>query len=1558
MNTAGLLAAAISLAPDTAVAVHSLVPDTGSISPPDVLHSARRHLVSSRQIQDALLPSVQLGHRPALYVFSIVPAVRMQATVSAMDALRFDGLVAPSTASYFPFQKIYEQPRHILSHFLSAVRTRLIDNIVSSGSGVQRCKDGFLISHQQLTPETDWGAGWEYKALSRPLIFCHIQLQPTSSAILIRPTLLPTPYLPLPSCLPLLPRSPILLLPYGTPAYFLTTYSGPTSVLVRQFTDALQGHGQPPLDSSFIIGWISVENRRGEDKGITFIYPTRLCLAFVPALNRSLLDYTPDLPGPLQPSPKLLSASTPLSECPPITYPYRPSLLGSPTTELKAFRTLTLSKSKNIRTVAAQVSSYVDHVAKDRERERERLKREREGGTAHSPSLLARTTPSTSSNPQNAAPPPPLAVHTPTPTTTAAMPTQNFYPSPPQADTTAVPIPGNTSPVLPVAPQPPVTQTPAPSTTQVQAPPLTASSSSSYDPFGYLGMNMVDMDMDFGMDMGMNFGMGMGMNLGGNSGTTSAGPANRSTYSDGASREMGLGGSSGMDFEDFTDDDFNFFDQPSTHAPAPPPPPPPPQHQPTTSGISAIPNSLQVTSPPLFGDVHLSGPGPPHPTPHSQPTPASHGGPWSSNFPEGFTPRSVEHMDSVIPPELATASPSATPLINNNNVDGACPLTPNVHLDPHPHSLQPPPDITVLDDSRKIFNFDPIPFSKYHRVCDGKYAPAGKFGLPIVNYNKKPAENTTGTTSWKPRYDAITDPRVGVMRKLIGVKRKLTVQGGRTGKDVRTSPWTTEHEEWKVHRSAGDPKDIDSEPSEDEMSQSEDGVSEEEETPATSRPSTPPPSYLPLGPTLIHTQFHHTYLLPLSKPLRPPGSSISGPGAHGGLAVTPMPIANVPTPVSPAAGLGLTAEKWRALEVVINVLAKEAVENVVWRDTWTTSNAFGLSNKALVTEGKKLTEIWVSDIKFVERVFGNLEGVQTGLTVNDVFGLDSPAIPSTRSQALQVLTSPKVSVGKGEAIVTVLPPALRFWEKLGLGPKNGEKDGTVYVLFADDGEQRRAAEVANWLTGVCTVYETKHLGKLSPGTSTYCVKDGLVPLRFDLSFRKLFATFATGLSTVSTPIVLFLVVPITFMSLSSSVFRQILSTMQKALKTLPENRVIVQLIPEHTINHIESDPASTNQLESFCINLYNRILVPVAQPLARIFSPDNTPIPVKSYLQKPIFTLARPIYNKVTYTRSVHASLDVLDRYTLLHVGYRVSSCGKWVMAACVDQRGEAWDQAVWLVKTDQQDSDGEASAGGSHEESFAAKKVWEFVTGFAKRADVEWRIVISKLGIMDEAELTAWTTFLSTVIPTSGPGSVHVSLICADPDSSWLFTKLSPDLPHHQPGTNTSKSPPPKHSIFSDASSMTYALFPTTVLPIATPPTQSDLGLIPHPVGLVPRSTTCLVRVPRSAPLTSISMLHIHVLSTRCSPPLLAKKTSAVELKTIHADVTKNFYELSVLAHSRWKISAPEPGSSTGSTSSSNLGLGIGSRTGVNPILPIHLAMVDIMGQVTDGADGVEIDS
>lgn len=62
-----------------------------------------------------------------------------------------------------------------------------------------------------------------------------------------------------------------------------------------------------------------------------------------------------------------------------------------------------------------------------------------------------------------------------------------------------------------------------------------------------------------------------------------------------------------------------------------------------------------------------------------------------------------------------------------------------------------------------------------------------------------------------------------------------------------------------------------------------------------------------------------------------------------------------------------------------------------------------------------------------------------------------------------------LSVAKGDAIIHVLPPAIRFWEKLGLGPRGGKKDVVAWVLFENEGEEKEH-QVEAWLASVSATY--------------------------------------------------------------------------------------------------------------------------------------------------------------------------------------------------------------------------------------------------------------------------------------------------------------------------------------------------------------------------------------------------------------------------------------------------------------------------------------------------------
>jgi mediator of RNA polymerase II transcription subunit 13 len=885
----------------------------------------------------------------------------------------------------------------------------------------------------------------------------------------------------------------------------------------------------PTQGPGFIIAWINVENKQGEDKGMFIIYPSSLCLSFTPspsshisAASRQPLSYIPELPAPLQPSPHVLSApssamvsrhqsrtntplpvpipipsviasfsSTSLSE--PASALSRPSLPSSPTSEaLRTFRSLTLSKSKEIHSVATEVGGFVDAVARERERERERLKREREttgtgGPTSVSP-RLARTTPAasapapvaTNATPLLSAPNlvdgPSTSAITPTiPSTTTAVPagasnllaaqTQNFYPSPPQNVLPSVVAQTSPSASTEIADTPAPGTSATPSATIAVPPP---NPNSSYDPFGnidtswqsqpdpswsesqapYLGMDFDD----------MGFGMGMTM-----SGSRSGSGAYNA-------------GGTGMDFEDaFTDDDFSFFDRPSRASTTTTAPPPVMGVSRGGSGLtpSAGPAPLGM-SPPLFNDIHLTGPG----SIHQTPTPQAHSHLSAAWVPgilsEGFTPRFTDDVSSLVPPDLLPPSPGQTPSSHS------APATPSVHLEHDSATIRRPSTGATSGWYGGSGIFDPIPFSSYHRVADGKYAN-GKFALPSPPDEEDRTEplqmtskffqafassSTSLANDWRSKYVAATDPRIGVVRKL---KRKMNEQGGREpdgsrGTVTKSPPWMREREEWEMSTTDEGMQDDDVK-SDPESDEDDDFV--DIDSPVVSRPSTPPPVYLPLGPTLLQTQFQHSHLLPLSTPLRPPGAAVAATSLSAATSMT-----SVPTPVSPAATMGAASEKSKSLEAAAFTVATEVVENSLWAEAWRAST-LGLRMPA---------EVWPADVRTINQILEAVPALEGPLDVGALF--DAAQKTSDGSiKPLQISEAPQISLEKTTAILDLAPTSIRFWEKLGLGPKGGKKNGTSFVLF-EPGDEQRHQQIDNWLSSVVVRYEVN--------STLVCYSNGLL----------------------------------------------------------------------------------------------------------------------------------------------------------------------------------------------------------------------------------------------------------------------------------------------------------------------------------------------------------------------------------------------------------------------------------------------------------------------------------
>ena len=162
------------------------------------------------------------------------------------------------------------------------------------------------------------------------------------------------------------------------------------------------------------------------------------------------------------------------------------------------------------------------------------------------------------------------------------------------------------------------------------------------------------------------------------------------------------------------------------------------------------------------------------------------------------------------------------------------------------------------------------------------------------------------------------------------------------------------------------------------------------------------------------------------------------------------------------------------------------------------------------------TEVWQADVRCVAKVLGTLPGLDGPLDLHSVFTSEDEEIPT-----LEQLEAPFLSVAKSEAVIQVLPSALRFWDKLGLSPRAGKKDVCAFVFF-EESDGARVDAVDKWLQWVSSTYtvgdiqlsqhfsdyllQRHNFGEHECGKSTSCVRNGLVPVKFE-TFRKTLGEF-------------------------------------------------------------------------------------------------------------------------------------------------------------------------------------------------------------------------------------------------------------------------------------------------------------------------------------------------------------------------------------------------------------------------------------------------------------------
>lgn len=223
------------------------------------------------------------------------------------------------------------------------------------------------------------------------------------------------------------------------------------------------------------------------------------------------------------------------------------------------------------------------------------------------------------------------------------------------------------------------------------------------------------------------------------------------------------------------------------------------------------------------------------------------------------------------------------------------------------------------------------------------------------------------------------------------------------------------------------------------------------------------------------------------------------------------------------------------------------------------------------------------------------------------------------------------------------------------------------------------------------------------------------------------------------PTIVYLILPKAFVEYSTPIAQQVFTAVNELL-TQPY--ITVHLVPDVLVYHSEALARHpVVGADRIVLNVYDRLGRRVEREHARLSASYPSQLVVKGHA----FTLARSRPLKVLYQDQWPPPAQMLfDRHTFLHVAYGWSKDREWIVASLVTERGDDQDRYVG--------SGGEDLSPGELVDS-----VWQFAEHFAKKVDVEWRIVICRLGIIPEEELEGSILFLNSEsnLLTWYPGSV-----------------------------------------------------------------------------------------------------------------------------------------------------------------------------------------------------------
>ncbi|ORY61357.1 mediator complex subunit 13 C-terminal-domain-containing protein [Pseudomassariella vexata] len=385
-----------------------------------------------------------------------------------------------------------------------------------------------------------------------------------------------------------------------------------------------------------------------------------------------------------------------------------------------------------------------------------------------------------------------------------------------------------------------------------------------------------------------------------------------------------------------------------------------------------------------------------------------------------------------------------------------------------------------------------------------------------------------------------------------------------------------------------------------------------------------------------------------------------------------------------------------------------------------------------------------------------------------------PGVDQLKPNNLFQIPSPHFELRRYESKLSVLPSAISFWESLGLGPSNGNKDINAICIYPDFAGLKD--DVDCFLDRMQSIYESLKLGSFSRLTESVKIPGGLLPYQVDNPSETLQSIPSilgsaqlAGLSKLSdelfqltakeTNFVVFFLYPADTPGAvveSCYSFHQLFERYKKlvaASRRPAENEMALQLVPIDFIASASSlaTPSPVDFIR-LAIETYDRCTF------------FGGPVP------SPAIVLEKPLPRMIDFKLSASPSASLLHENTCLHIAYAQSIDERWVTAAWTDNRGSKQMTASYCL--------GRKGKSIATPLADVAHEIWQTTRDLISVWKVHWRIIITKCGVMEQSEIELWS-----ILAQSDPKSITLTLLTVDTDPSLQLIPPAVKVPYNALG-------------------------------------------------------------------------------------------------------------------------------------------------------------------------------